>query len=74
MYFPVLFKLFVMNFYFSKIVKLLFFKACVLGVEDTVPYFDRILVIRNRKIYYSDTLELQGLFTFGFVNVSFIIL
>lgn len=63
-----------MDFYFAKIVKLLFLKACVLGVEDTVPYFDRILVIRNRKVYHSDTLELQGLFTFGFANVPFIIL
>lgn len=42
-----------------------------LGVEDMVPYFDRILVIKNGKIYHSDTLELKGPFTFGFVQKCF---
>ena len=41
------------------------------GVEDMVPYFDRILVTRSRKIYLSDTLELQVLFTFSFVEKCF---
>ena len=41
------------------------------GVEDTVSYFDQILVTRSRKIYHSDTLELQVLFTFDFVEKHF---
>lgn len=45
----VLFKLFIINFYFSKIIKQLFFKSMSFGVENMVPYSDRILVIRNRK-------------------------
>lgn len=41
------------------------------GVEDTVPYFDRSLISKSRKIYHSDTLELQCLFAFGFVEKYF---
>lgn len=41
------------------------------GVEYMVSYFDQILVTRSRKIYHSDTLDLQGVFTFDLVEKCF---
>ena len=56
---------------FFKNNKTTFLKSMNFGVEDMIPYFDKILVIKNGKIYHSDTLELKGPFTFGFVQKCF---